>query len=123
MSSTVLIAESNPVFLEALSAALSILSYSVVGTTSEKSEVAALAQQTQPDLLLYDFNLSDNGIDGLADVKRLKAQMPKLKVLVIGYLDWTAEFENKLREAGLDGFWNKYDSHAGFQNALKLLDS
>jgi DNA-binding NarL/FixJ family response regulator len=121
MTPTVLIAESNHVFLEALSATLSILGYSVVGTTSEKSEVAALAQKVQPDLLLYDFNLSDKGIEELADVKRLKAQMPKLKVLIIGYLDWTAEFEKKLREAGLDGFWNKYDNHAGFQNALKLL--
>ena len=123
MTPTVLIAESNPVFLEALSATLPILGYSVVGTTSEKSEVAALAHQVQPDLLLHDVNLSDNGIDGLADIKRLKTQMPKLKVLVLGYLDWTAEFESKLREAGLDGFWNKYDNHAGFQNALKLLYS
>lgn len=123
MPQTVLIAESNPVFLEALSAALSLLGYSVVGTTSEKSEVAALAQQNLPDLLLYDVNLSDEGIDGIADVKRLKAQMPHLKILLLGYQDWTTEFEDKLREAGLDGFWNKYDNHAGFQNALKLLRS
>lgn len=123
MSKAVLIAESNKLFMEALSATLSLLGYTVVATTSERAEVVALAKRSLPDLLIFDFNLSHDGFVGLSDLTQLKAQLPHLKILVLGFQEATNDIVEKVQQAGLDGFWSKYDNHAGFLKALNVLIS
>ena len=62
MSRTVLIAESNTIFLEALVGILSLWGFTVVGTTTKRAEVVALVRKTHPDLLLLDCDLASNGL-------------------------------------------------------------
>lgn len=121
MSKTVLIAESNKVYIEALAGTLSDLGFSVVGTTSKKTDLVALAQKTMPDLLVYDFGLSTGGIAGLSDLKRLKARLPKMKILVVSIQEATDQYVEKIFDSGVDGYWNKFDDRAGFLETLNLL--
>ena len=121
MSKSALIVEKNNFFLEALKAILSFLGFTVVGTSSKASEINLLALKTKPDLIVFDYQLSSNGMAGLADLKQLKEQLPQTKILVLGHQDATEQFTNAIRNAGLDGFWCKYDSRAGFINTLSLL--
>ena len=52
MAKSVLIAESNTVFLEVLAGSLSLLGFVVVGTTSQMSDLISLSSETKPDLLI-----------------------------------------------------------------------
>lgn len=121
MPKSILLAESNTYLLEVLSGLLSTSGFSVVAETSRQSEVASLARTLKPDLLVYDFNLSANGMEGLSELNTLKAERPEMKILVLGFQDATHEFVSAVLKNGCDGFWNKFESQAGLMNALKGL--
>jgi DNA-binding NarL/FixJ family response regulator len=121
MSKTVLIAESNDVFLKVLTATLSLLGFDVVGQTSVKSEVEALALATRPDLLMFDFNLSSDSMAVIPDLKQIKEKLPEMKILVLGFYEATDEFAEVMLDAGFDGFWNKTDTRAGLIEKLNFL--
>jgi CheY-like chemotaxis protein len=109
MPKKVLIAESNPLLLEAFENVLTFWGFLPVATTPRRSDVAALAEKFNPDILLVDSNLSGDGLAGLAEIKRLKEQIPRLKIVVVGYQEPQEEYDKKFREDGFDGFWNKFD--------------
>ena len=121
MSRTVLIAEANTIFLEALVGILSLWGFTVVGTTTKRAEVVALVRKTHPDLLLLDCDLASNGVVGLSDLEDLKDQLPELKILLLGFQDATARFLEQITRAGFHGFWNKFGEQAGFLKTLNLL--
>jgi DNA-binding NarL/FixJ family response regulator len=120
MSKSVLIAETNKVFSEAMADALSLLDFVVVGTTSKKSEVAALAQETKPDLLIFNCHLSGDEA-GFSDLKHLKEQLPEMKIIAIGIHEVLDEIRGNFLAAGFDGYWNKYDNWSGLLKQLSLL--
>jgi DNA-binding NarL/FixJ family response regulator len=103
MSRFVLIAEKNELFIEALEITLSKLGFTVVGTTSKRSDINNLALKTKPDLLVFDFQLSNNGMAGLTEPKHLKEQLPEMKILVLSYQDTTNQFTDVIFNAGFDG--------------------
>jgi DNA-binding NarL/FixJ family response regulator len=120
MAKSVLIAESNKIFSEAMAGALSLLGFVVVGTTSKRSVANALALETKPDLLIYNCHLS--GDDAVfSDLKHLKEQLPEMKIIALGYHDVFDEFMGTYLKAGIDGYWNKYDNWAGLLKQLNLL--
>jgi len=121
MPKTVVIAESNKIMIEALEGILSVFGFSVIGTTSKKSDVTALTRKTRPDLLIFDFNLSENGVPGLSEIKLLKEQFPELKILVMGFQEALDEFAEQIIEAGFDGFFSKFDTHDSLLNKLKTI--
>lgn len=121
MPKTVLVAESNSYLLETLSSLLATCGFKVVGETSQPSEVAILSRVLKPDLLIFDFNLSNDGLAGLSDLQTLKAKQPELKILVIGYQDATDEFVDAVIQNGCDAFCNKFDSRAGLMKTLHTL--
>jgi DNA-binding NarL/FixJ family response regulator len=121
MSKSVLIAETNKVFSEAIAGALSLLDFVVVGTTSKKSEVAALAQETKPDLLIIDCHMPNDETASFSNLKHLKEQLPEMKIIALGCHE---NFEGPLERflnVGFHGYWNIYDDWAGFLKQLGIL--
>ena len=121
MAKSVLIAESNKVFSDALAGALSLLGFVVVGTTSKRSEANALALETKPDLLIFNCHLSGDETAGFSDLQHLKEQLPEMKIIALGYHEVFDEAMEKFLKVGFDGYWNKYDDWAGFLKQLTIL--
>ena len=110
MSKKVLIAESNSTLAGAIRDSLSANGYIVVGEVSKISDIEATAQETMPDLLVFDLNLSNSGIDGLSILKNLKQILPDLKILITGFVEAVVDYTKEILNAGFDGFWNKWDN-------------
>jgi DNA-binding NarL/FixJ family response regulator len=120
MAKSVLIAETNKVFSEAMAGALSLLGFVVVGTTSKRSVANAIAIETKPDLLIYDCHLSGDD-EGFSDLKHLKEQLPEMKIIALGYHENFEGVLERFLNIGFHGYWNKYDDWAGFLKQLKIL--
>jgi DNA-binding NarL/FixJ family response regulator len=122
MAKSVLIAESNTVFLEVLAGSLSLLGFDVVGTTSQMSDLISLASETKPDLLIFDTHISDETAS-FSDLQHLKELMPGMKIVAMGYHEAIDEIMEKFLGVGLNGYWSKYDNEAGLLRLLKLVFS
>ena len=120
MPPTVLIAEKNKLFLEVLKGISSTLGFSVVATTSNEFDIEALAIKAKPDLLVYDMQLSRDGMR-LTDLKTLKQQLPQIKILVMGFHEATPQLVEAILNAGFDGFWSKFGNRDEFIKKLKTL--
>lgn len=121
MTKTVLVAESNAYLLEVLSELLKASGFAVAGETTQKSDVVNMARALKPDLLIYDFNLSDEGIGGLAELQTVKKELPRMKILVLGFQDATEEFVDAVLKYGCDAFCNKFESQTGLLGVLNML--
>ena len=121
MTKTVLIAESNNFFLEALTSVFSLTGFNVVGTTSKRFDIDDLAIKARPDLLVFDFRLSSGGMAGLIGILQLKEQLPEMKILVLAFHEATDQFTEAIFNAGFDGFWDKYDDTAVLKKILNFL--
>jgi len=120
MPPTVLIAEKNKLFLEVLKGISSSLGLNVVGTTSNEFDIKGLAIKTKPDLLVYDMQLSRDGMR-LTDLKNLKQQIPQMKILVMGFHEATPQFTEGILNAGCNGFWSKFGSREELMRELKVI--
>jgi DNA-binding NarL/FixJ family response regulator len=121
MAKSVLIAESNKVFSETMAGALSLLGFVVVGTTPKRSEVAALAQETKPDLLIFDCHMLAGETAIISDLQHLKEQLPKIKIIALGCHENFEGVLERFLNVGFHGYWNKYDDWAGFLKQLGIL--
>jgi DNA-binding NarL/FixJ family response regulator len=121
MPATVLIAEKNKYITKALRNTLSCLGFDVVETTSNRIDTEAMAFKIKPDLLLYDMHLSNNGRAALADLKRLKKQLPKTKILVTSFHEAGGQFATEILNDGFDGFWSKFSNRGGLIKRLNVL--
>jgi len=119
MSKTAIIAESNPLLLEVLSATCSLLGFNVLAETSSLEQAFASTRQYKPDLLVYDLGLSNRSRSGLSDLRELKHQVPGLKILLLGTHDALDSIADQIADFGLDGYWNKFGSRAQLLDALK----
>jgi len=121
MPATVMIADKNVFLLEALENTLSLLGFTVVVKTTDKSNIETLALRNKPDLLLYDMHLTDDRKAGLIDLKRLKGKLPEMKTLVSGFYDVADQFVEEILNAGIEAFWSKSDNRESFMKQLGLL--
>jgi DNA-binding NarL/FixJ family response regulator len=121
MAKSVLIAESNKVFSEAMAGALSLLGFVVVGTTSKRSVANALALETKPDLLIFDCHLSGDETVGFSDMQYLKDHSSNMKIIALGCHDKSDEIMEMLVKDGFDGYWNRYDNLDGLLKQLNIL--
>jgi CheY-like chemotaxis protein len=122
MAKSVLIAESNKAFSDALAGALSLLGFVVVGTTYKISEVAALAQETKPDLLILDCHMLGGETASISDLQHLKERLPKkIKIIALGVHENFEGVLERFLNVGFHGYWNKYDNWAGFLKQLSIL--
>ena len=121
MPITVIIAEKNKYIIGALKNTLSCLGFDVVETTSKRFDIEAMVFRIKPDLLIYDMHLSSSGKAGLADLKRLKKQLPKMKILVTSFHETSGQFSTEIINDGFDGFWSKFSNRDGLVRKLKVL--
>ncbi|MFZ0613303.1 MAG: response regulator, partial [Desulfobacterales bacterium] len=98
-----------------------LLEFIVVGTTDKRQKAAPLAQETKPDLLIFDCNMGSDEMAGFSDLKNLKRQLPNLKILALDNHEAIEEFAERYTNSIFDGYWNKYDGCAGFFKQLNFL--
>ena len=78
----VLIADDHPLFRAGMRALLETMpDVEVIGTASSGDEALALAEQTEPDVVLMDLQMP--GLGGLEATRRILAACPHIAVLVV----------------------------------------
>ncbi len=79
-----------------------------------------LARETQPDLILMDVQLS--GMDGLTAAKTLKADTRTRHIKVVAFTAFAMKSdEQRLREAGFDGYIAKPIRYQAFLGTIRAL--
>lgn len=89
----ILIADDHALFRDGLRSLLESHDMEVVGEASNGREAVALARALEPDMVLMDLLMPE--MDGLEATKRLTAELPKVKVLILT----AADDDGKLFEA------------------------
>ena len=112
----ILVVEPNAYLSEALAGILTAFGYEVVGTTAQCDEIINLVRELEPDLLLIDFDLSQQ-----TDIAAVKAQIPELKVVASLWHEAIDELAEIAKMDGLDGFVCKYGSRDDLLNSLSTL--
>lgn len=97
----VLIADDHALFRDSLRSLLEARDIEVVGEAGDGRQAIELAWQLKPDVVLMDLTMPE--MDGLEATKRLAAQLPEVKVVVLT----ASDDDNDLFEAiksGAKGF-------------------
>ena len=98
----VLIADDHPVVRAGLQAMLaSQPDFELVGEATTGVEVVALAAQLHPDVVLIDLRMAE--LDGAGATVQIRAQQPKMPVLVLTTYDSNADILRAI-EAGATGY-------------------
>lgn len=116
---TILLAEDHALVRHGLKALLSEEpDLAVAAETGDGAAVEQLAAQHQPDLLVLDLDLP--GRDGFEIARRIKAQFPVIKILI---LTGNEEFDALRRAlaAGADGYILKLDDHDEIVPAVRAV--
>jgi DNA-binding NarL/FixJ family response regulator len=77
----ILIADDHALFRDSLSSLLAARGIEVVGEARDGSEAIELAWEVKPDIVLMDLRMP--GMGGLEATRRLAAELPEVKVLVL----------------------------------------
>jgi DNA-binding NarL/FixJ family response regulator len=121
MTIRVVAADDQRVVREGLALLLSLLpGVEVVGTAADGHEALALVAQERPDVVLMDLRMP--GLDGAAATRRLRAEHPLVKVIVL-----TTYADNRsvvgALQAGADGYLTKDAGGDEIRQALeRVLD-
>ena len=98
----VLIADDHPVVRAGLQGMLaSQPDFELVGEATTGVEAVALAAQLRPDVVLIDLRMAE--LDGVAATAQIRAQQPKIPVLVLTTYDSNADILRAI-EAGATGY-------------------
>jgi DNA-binding NarL/FixJ family response regulator len=90
----------------------------VVGEAEDGKEALRLADELRPDVLLLDLRIPE--IDGLEVLKRVKADQPGIRVLVLTVHDEQAYVAEAV-VSGADGYLLKTVNHAELADAIRRL--
>ena len=105
MTIRVLAADDQRVVREGLALLLSLLpGVEVVGTAGDGKEALDLVAQLRPDVVLMDLRMP--GLDGVAATRRLRAEHPAVKVIVLTTYADDRSVVGAL-QAGADGYLTK----------------
>ena len=115
MQKKILIADPNVYLSEALAGILTAFGYEVVGATAECDGIVDLVRELEPDLLLIDFDMSQQ-----VDIGEFRVQLPELKVVASLWHEAIDGLAEIAKRDGLDGFICKYNSR---DDLLKSLDA
>ena len=101
----ILIADDSDIVRRAIASLLSAeMNLNVCGEARNGLEALQKAQELQPDLILLDVSLPD--INGLEVARRLRLEVPKMKILVISQHD-PVQLLPRVIKAGGDGCLDK----------------
>ena len=115
----VLLADDHRLLLEGLGNLLAAHGLEVAGAAADGLEAMALAQTTQPDLILMDVRMPR--CDGLQATRLIKARQPQIKIVMLT----TSAEDQDLFEAvksGACGYLLKSVSGEDFMAALRELE-
>lgn len=101
----ILIADDSDIVRRGIVALLSgVRAWSVCGEAVNGADALQKARELRPDLVLLDVNLPD--ANGLEIARRLRAEFPKIRILVISQHD-PAQLLPRAVEAGANGSLDK----------------
>ena len=102
---TILVIEDNALNMKLVRSLLTIGKYEIVEASDAETGIK-LAREKKPDLILMDIQLP--GMDGLTATQILKADQTVKDIMIIAYTSHAMEGDNnKVREAGCDGYITK----------------
>ncbi len=112
----VLLADDMPQVLRDLHQLLDLTgAMSVVGEASNGEQAVQLAAQLQPDAVVMDLEMP--GMGGYEATRRIRAQFPKVRVIILSVHAEAAEQEHA-RDAGADAFVIKGASYEVLVKAI-----
>ncbi|MCS7240805.1 MAG: response regulator transcription factor, partial [Candidatus Bipolaricaulota bacterium] len=103
MPRKVLVADDHPLVREGLRKLLAQAGFSIVAEAKDGDEALRKARELKPELVLWDLLMPGGGLTGL---RRLREELPEVKVLVLTALD-TPGLSEEIRRAGAHGFVEK----------------
>jgi DNA-binding NarL/FixJ family response regulator len=116
-----LVVEDFPLILDAVATALEQgAEIAVVGRATSGRQALELAHELEPDVVVLDLRLPD--IDGLAVLARLRAELPRARVLMLT-ADERAESLLAALDAGAAGYLTKRTSGAELRRAVRSINA
>jgi DNA-binding NarL/FixJ family response regulator len=79
--------DQHPLVLEGVQRVLSRAGVEVVGKTTSSEQALALVEEREPDLLVTEAELPDDGIDGIECLRRARSRVRDLKAIVLSASD------------------------------------
>ncbi len=116
---TVLLAEDHTIVREGTHQLLAdVEGISVVGEASDGAEAVQMASRLLPDVVVMDVHMPR--MDGIAATKQLKAEHPKMRVLILSAYE-DDHYVFPLLEAGADGYLLKTAGGDDLVQALRTV--
>jgi len=113
----ILLVDDHPLILMGLQSMLdSQAEIEVVGAVNNGSAALEMAEKLTPDVILLDVIMP--GMDGVEVARRVKAQMPEIKLLMLSSDASPAVLES-LMQIGIEGFVSKMASEESLLRAIR----
>ena len=109
--------DTYPLWLDAVENVLERLEVDVVGTTTTFDEAMALVEALQPDLLVTEIKFPEDGLDGIACLRRA-CGISGMKVVVFSSSDDQTDIESAF-EAGAAAYVVKTAHPEDFASAIR----
>lgn len=97
----IMIADDHTLFRESLCSLLTARGFEVVGEAREGGEAVDLAHRLRPEIVLMDLSMP--GLDGLAATRRISAELPSVKVVILTASDDDAKLFEAIK-SGAQGY-------------------
>ena len=102
----ILLADDDPLFMDALEAILGIESeIEIAGRAHDGEEAMRLAEELEPDVVLMDLSMPV--VDGFEASRRIRAEAPTTAVVVLTGSSYAEDVE-KAYDAGASGYVTKH---------------
>ncbi|MBI4288944.1 MAG: response regulator transcription factor [Chloroflexi bacterium] len=112
----ILLSDDHALFRDGLASLLKAWGMEVVGEASDGLEAVDKARLLQPDLILMDINMPR--CDGLGATRRIKAEMPQIKVVMLTVSDDSDDLFDAIK-SGAQGYMLKDLSSEQFMEMLQ----
>lgn len=95
--------------------------YEIVAMFPTAESIERYCDENPVDLLVVE-GFVRKGVDGIEAAGRVKKKHPEIKILILVNC-MSTRIEKRLREAGLDGFWEKRINENEFRGVLDVLSN
>jgi DNA-binding NarL/FixJ family response regulator len=90
---TAVLLDQHPLWHEAVEPVLERLEIEVIAKTTSSEDALSVVEEREPDLLLLELDLPEDGLDGIAMIRQAKERNPGLRVIVLSLYDNPHEVE------------------------------